>query len=83
MQAILIPQLNLVNNVRIGAKLGGSFVGAISIGFTIERLKNDGDYKLCGEGGLDLAFGVAGFIPTWGWAISGGYSVVKAVYKHN
>jgi len=73
----------LVNGIRIGAKWGGNMLGTVGIVFTLERLANDPNYHFLGEGGLDLVFGAAGFIPVYGWAISGTYSLGKAVYEYN
>jgi hypothetical protein len=64
----------LVNGICVGAKWGGNILGAVGVGFTLERLANDPSYHL---------WGAAGFIPGYGWAISGSYSIGKAIYEKN
>jgi RHS repeat-associated protein len=72
----------ILNGARIGSKIAGVGLGTLGTAFTTERLVNDPNYKLVGEGGLDLIMGGVGFIPGGGWVISGTYFLGKAALEY-
>ena len=53
-------------------KIGGAALSAAGVVITTAEILN-GNKKLVGEGGLDLVMGGIGFVPGWGWAVSGLY----------
>ena len=59
----------------------GRISGAVSIGMTgyeiYEKKKN-----IIGEGGLDLIMTGAGFIPPYGWVVSGAYFLENMEWKN-
>ena len=60
---------------------GASWItGGIGMGMTIFEII-DGQKNWIGEGGLDLVMGAIGFIPGWGWAVSGAYFGGKMILE--
>ena len=66
----------VISRIAKTAKIVGRISGALSVGMTIyemiEKKKN-----IIGEGGLDLIMTGAGFIPPYGWVVSGAYFLGK------
>jgi RHS repeat-associated core domain protein len=66
----------VISRIAKTAKIVGRISGAVSIGMTgyeiYEKKKN-----IIGEGGLDLIMTGAGFIPPYGWVVSGAYFLGK------
>jgi hypothetical protein len=70
----------LLQNTGTILKWGGRAFGALGIVGTAIQWRT-GEIGT-GEALLDTAFGVAGFIPGYGWAVSGAYFlIVKPLYK--
>ena len=59
-----------------GMKLLGVTTGGISVFLTGKEIFQ-GKKNIIGEGGLDLIMTGAGFVPGYGWIISGSYFLVK------
>ena len=66
----------VISRIAKTAKTVGRISGAVSVGMTIyemiEKKKN-----IIGEGGLDLIMTGAGYIPPYGWVVSGAYFLGK------
>lgn len=66
----------VISRIAKTAKNVGRISGAVSVGMTIyemiEKKKN-----IIGEGGLDLIMTGAGYIPPYGWVVSGAYFLGK------
>ena len=66
----------VISRIAKTAKIVGRISAALSVGMTIyemiEKKKN-----IIGEGGLDLIMTGAGFIPPYGWVVSGAYFLGK------
>ncbi|MCQ2208960.1 MAG: hypothetical protein MJZ34_01585 [Paludibacteraceae bacterium] len=60
----------------------GTFTGLVGVGMTVRELINH-EKDFLGEGGLDLTMGLIGFIPGWGWAVSGTYFIGKMALEYS
>ncbi|MEO8886663.1 MAG: DUF6443 domain-containing protein [Mucilaginibacter sp.] len=70
----------IVKGLSSTLEVGGKVLGGIGVGITVAEIWT-GNKKLVGEGGLDLIMGGVGFIPVYGWAISGTYFLGKAALQ--
>lgn len=59
-----------------GLKIFGSVSGGVSAYMIVKEI-NEGKKNVIGEGGLDLIMTGVGFIPGYGWIISGSYFIAK------
>ncbi|MCR5248474.1 MAG: RHS repeat-associated core domain-containing protein [Paludibacteraceae bacterium] len=82
-----MPHINVyihnVGAVRTASNIlkGASWItGAAGMAMTGIEILN-GQKNFFGEGGLDLVIGVVGFIPGWGWAVSGAYFGGKMILE--
>ena len=58
----------------------GYATGWLGIGMTLHEIL-EGKKEWLGEGGLDLAMGLVGFIPGYGWIVSGAYFGGKMILE--
>ena len=77
---VYTQKVGFVSNVASAAKFLGKatgYAGLAMTGYEIFR----GQKSWLGEGGLDLVMGAVGFIPGWGWAVSGAYFGGKMILE--
>lgn len=65
-------------------KIGGYACGFAGIGFSGQRFweacQNDDGLGML-DSGIDVIMGGVGFVPGYGWAVSGGYFLLKPLVK--
>ena len=69
-------KVSSVAKLAKGIKIIGGVSGGISAFMIVKEMK-EGKKHLIGEGGLDLIMTGVGFIPGYGWMVSGSYFLVK------
>ena len=60
----------------------GKVTGGVGLYMTYREI-SEGQKEWMGEGGLDFAMGLIGFIPGWGWAVSGTYFIGKMAFEYS
>ncbi|MCQ2208955.1 MAG: hypothetical protein MJZ34_01560 [Paludibacteraceae bacterium] len=71
-----------VQKVAAVTKYLGRFTGAVGLGMTYLEIRR-GEKEWLGEGGLDFAMGLVGFIPGYGWLVSGTYFGTKMILEYS
>ena len=77
---VYTQKVGAVRAVSTGLKRAGWVTGGIGMYMTYKEIEA-GQKNWMGEGGLDMFIGVVGFIPGWGWAISGAYFGGKMILE--